>query len=117
MPFDRTSWNLSASIDSIRTGADPEDVNGISSLYSVQPELQSDGRFTGTLRNGPYNLDLSYLTAISIYANSLNSLVGRPGFWEYEDLSTYAGEGTIEEKIEQWANICPNVSSIDIHNI
>lgn len=39
VPFDRTSWNLSASIDSIRTGADPEDVNGISSLYAVQPEL------------------------------------------------------------------------------
>ena len=117
MPFERTSWNLSASIDSIRVGADPEDVNGISSLYAVQPELDSTtGRFTGTLRNGPYHLDLSYLTAITIYANSLNSLVGRPGFWEYGDLSTYPGD-TIEEKIEQWANVCPNVSSIDIHNI
>jgi len=92
-------------------------VNGISSLYAVQPELQSNGKFTGTLRTGPYNLDLSYLTAVSIYANSLNCLVGRTGFWGYDDLSTYGGGDTIEEKIEPWANICPNVSSIDIHNI
>lgn len=35
VPAERTSWNLSASIDSIQTGGDPEDVNGISSLYAV----------------------------------------------------------------------------------
>lgn len=117
VPFERTSWNLSASIDSIRTGGDPEDVNGISSLYAVQPELDpTTGKFTGTLRTGPYNLDLSYLTTVSGYVTSLNSLVGRTGFWGYDDLSTYAGD-TIEEKIAPYANLCPNVSSIDIHNI
>lgn len=37
VPFDRTSWNLSASIDSIRVGGDPESTLGVSSLYAVMP--------------------------------------------------------------------------------
>ena len=35
VPADTDSWNLSTAIDSIPTGADPEDINGISSLYAV----------------------------------------------------------------------------------
>lgn len=37
VPEDRTSWNLSASIDSIRTGGDPEASLGVSSLYALMP--------------------------------------------------------------------------------
>lgn len=74
MPFDRTSWNLSASIDSIRTGGDPESSLGVSSLYAVMP---SEGTATsfGQPMGGPYKLDLSFLTAIN-EANVLNSAVG-----------------------------------------
>ena len=111
MPFDRTSWNLSASIESIRTGADPEDVNGISSLYAVQPEFDPTlGYFTGTHRAGPYHVDLSYLTDERDYKTRTNSLFGRPGFWTYSDLSTYAD-------VDIYKNLTPNVSSVNIHNL
>lgn len=74
VPFDRTSWNLSASIDSIRTGGDPESSLGVSSLYALIP---SEGTATSLLppMGGPYKLDLSFLTAIN-QANVLNSAVG-----------------------------------------
>lgn len=117
MPFERTSWNLSASIDSIRTGGDPEDVNGISSLYAVVPAIDSDGKFSGTLQEGPYHVDWSNMRHVSAFANSPRSLLGRPGFWGYKDLSTYGGGDTIEEKIAPYVNLCPNVSSIDMHNL
>lgn len=111
MPFDRTSWNLSASIDSIRTGGEPEDVNGISSLYAVQPEFdQTLGYFTGTHRTGPYHVDLSYFTTISSYATTPCSLFGRPGYWTYNDLSTYAN-------VDIYKNLTPNVSSVNLHNL
>jgi len=111
VPFERTSWNLSASIESIRTGGDPEDVNGISSLYAVQPELDpTTGFFTGTQRTGPYHADLSYLTTVSRYATKTCSLFGRPGLWTYNDLSTYVG-------VDEYKNLTPNVSSVNIHNL
>lgn len=111
MPFERTSWNLSASIDSIRTGGEPEVVNGISSLYAVQPEFDPTlGYFTGTHRTGPYHVDLSYLTTISSYATTPCSLFGRPGYWAYNDLSTYAD-------VDRYKNLTPNISSVDLHNL
>lgn len=74
VPFERTSWNLSASIESIRTGGDPESSLGVSSLYALIP---SEGTATsfGQPMGGPYKLDLSFLTAIN-EANVLNSAVG-----------------------------------------
>ena len=112
VPLERTSWNLSASIDSIRTGGEPEDVNGISSLYAVIPAIDEDGKFSGTLQNGPYHVDWSNMRVVNAYVTSPRSLLGRPGFWSYEDLSTYA-----EGASAQWTTIMPNVSSIDMHNL
>ncbi len=111
VPFERTSWNLSTSIESIRTGGEPEDVNGISSLYAVQPEFDTTlGYFTGTHRAGPYHVDLSYLTRINTYQTRICSLLGRPGLWEYVDLSTYAN-------VDIYKNLTPNVSSVNLHNL
>lgn len=89
VPLERTSWNLSASIDSIPAGGGAtENVNGISSLYAVQPKLQSNGTFTGTLRNGPYHVDWSNLTQVNAYSRMPAGMFGRYGFWSYADLET-----------------------------
>lgn len=111
VPLERTSWNLSASIDSIPAGGDPEDVNGISSLYAVQPEFDSTlGYFTGTHRAGPYHVDLSYLTRIYDYKTKPCSLFGRAGLWTYNTLSSYAD-------VDVYKNLTPNVSSVNLHNL
>lgn len=112
MPAETDSWHLSTAIDSIPAGGEPEDVNGISSLYAVIPAIGSNGKFSGTLQKGPYHVDWSTMTIISGYVSSPRSLLGRPGFWNYEDLSTYA-----EGMSASFAAICPNVSSIDMHNL
>ena len=86
-------------------------MNGISSLYSVQPEFDPTlGCFTGTNRTGPYHVDLSYLTTVSSYATKPCALFGRPGFWTYSDLSTYAD-------VDIYKNLTPNISSVDLHNL
>lgn len=113
VPFERTSWNLSASIDSIRTGGEPEDVNGISSLYAVQPEFDPElGYFTGTHRAGPYHVDLSRLTSTPDAKTRPCSLFGRPGIWNYSNLSTYS-----PERLDIFKNLTPNVSSVNLHNL
>lgn len=103
---------MSASIESIRTGGDPEDVNGISSLYAVIPAIDEEGKFSGTLQNGPYHVDWSNMHIVSGYVTSPRSLLGRPGFWSYNDLSTYAAE-----QIDIPKNLTPNVSSVNLHNL
>lgn len=104
---------MSASIESIRTGGEPEDVNGISSLYAVQPEFDPNlGYFTGTYRAGPYHVDLSRLTSTPDAKTRPCSLFGRPGIWSYSNLSTYS-----PEQFDIYKNLTPNVSSVNLHNL
>lgn len=47
---------------------------------------------------------------VSGYVTSPRSLLGRPGFWSYNDLSTYAD-------VDVYKNLTPNVSSVNLHNL
>ena len=113
VPFDRTSWNLSASIDSIRTGGDPESTLGVSSLYAVMPNEGTATSF-GQPMGGPYKLDLSFLTAIN-EANVLNSAVGHmcyaPG------AANAADSGSTGQAVYNHCKWMPNISAVDCSNL
>lgn len=113
VPFDRTSWNLSASIDSIRTGGEPEATLGVSSLYAVMPNEGTATSF-GQPMGGPYKLDLSFLTAIN-EANVLNSAVGHMCYASGAPNTADSGSGG--QAVYNHCKWMPNISAVDCSNL
>lgn len=116
LPETTDSWHLSAAIETI-PAREEEEVNGVQSLYAVLPDVSQDGVLSGTLRKGPYHLDLSRMGQIGgggtqgLHSRSLNGLLGN-SLTDYSVLSSYTAA-----QMREIMGAYPNISSIDIHNI
>lgn len=103
VPFDRTSWNLSASIDSIRTGdADPAAIVPVRYLKSTGTQYIDTVRYFTSTNNGneariefDFQMDnLTDTTRILGVINPSNSLTYQCGVNGGADPKLYVGWGT-----------------------